>query len=95
MKRVLWYLIAGSRGGENRSRIIKTLYERPFNVNHLSEELNLDYKTVEHHIKVLKDHNIIVTPSGKKKYGALYFLSSHMEEEYSLFLEIANKIKRK
>jgi len=95
MKRVLWYLIAGSRGGENRARIIKTLYERPFNVNQLSEELNLDYKTVEHHIKVLKDHNVIVTSSGKKKYGALYFLSSHMEEEYPLFLEIANKIKKK
>ena len=93
MKKVLWYLIAGSKGGENRGRIIKTLYDRPFNVNQLSVELNLDYKTVEHHIKVLKDHNVIVTSSGKKKYGALYFLSSDMEESYPLFLEIVSKIK--
>lgn len=94
MKKVLWYLIAGSKGGVNRARIIKALFERPFNVNQLSKELNLDYKTVEHHIKILKDHKIIVTSSGKK-YGALYFLSNQMEEEYPLFLEIVNKIKRK
>lgn len=95
MKQILWYLIAGSRGGANRARIIKTLYERPYNVNQISEELDLDYKTVKHHIKVLKDHNIIFKSSGKKKYGALYFLSNHMEEKYPLFLEIVNKVKKK
>jgi len=26
MKRVLWYLIAGSRGGANRARIIEALH---------------------------------------------------------------------
>lgn len=95
MKRILWYLIAGSRGGANRARIIEILNDRPYNVNQLSQELNLDYKTIKHHIKVLEDHNIIVMSTGKKKYGSLYFLSNRMEEEYSLFLEILNKIKKK
>ena len=71
MKRVLWYLIAGSRGGVNRARIIEALYDRPYNVNQLSQELDLDYKTIQHHIKVLEDHNIIVNSTGEKKYGAM------------------------
>lgn len=94
MKRLLWYLIAGSRGGVNRARIIRKLYERPYNVNQLSVELDLDYKTVEHHIKVLKDHDIIVKSAGKK-YGALYFLSDRMEEEYPLFIDIVKKVENK
>jgi len=94
MKRLLWYLIAGSRGGANRAIIIKKLYDRPYNVNQLSVELDLDYKTIEHHIKVLQSHNIIVKSTGKK-YGALFFLSDSMEEEYPQFLEIVEKVEEK
>ncbi len=94
MKRVLWYLIAGSRGGKNRARIIETLHDRPYNVNQLSQELDLDYKTIQHHIKVLEDHNIIVNSTGEKKYGAMIFLTNRMEENYPIFLEILSKMKK-
>jgi len=94
MKRVLWYLIAGSRGGTNRARIIEALHDRPYNVNQLSQKLDLDYKTIQHHIKVLEDHNIIVNSDGKKKYGALIFLSNRMEENYPIFLEIMSKMRK-
>ena len=94
MKRVLWYLIAGSRGGTNRARIIKALHDRPYNVNQLSLELDLDYKTIQHHIKVLLDHNILVDSSEEKKYGEMIFLSNRMEENYPIFLEILSKMKK-
>ena len=94
MKRVLWYLIAGSRGGTNRARIIKALHDRPYNVNQLSLELDLDYKTIQHHIKVLEDHNILFNSSEEKKYGAMIFLSNRMEENYPIFLEILSKMKK-
>jgi DNA-binding transcriptional ArsR family regulator len=94
MKRVLWYLIAGSRGGINRARIIQALRDRPYNVNQLSLELDLDYKTIQHHIKVLEDHNILVNSSEEKKYGAMIFLSNRMEENYPIFLEILSKMKK-
>ena len=94
MKRILWYLIAGSRGGTNRARIVKALHDRPYNVNQLSQELDLDYKTIQHHIKVLEDHNIIVNSNGEKKYGAMIFLSNRMEENYPIFLEILSKMKK-
>jgi predicted transcriptional regulator len=94
MKRVLWYLIAGSRGGTNRARIIEALHDRPYNVNQLSQELDLDYKTIQHHIKVLEDHNIIVNSTGEKKYGAMFFLTNRMEDNYQVFLEILSKMKK-
>ena len=94
MKRVLWYLIAGSRGGTNRARIIKALHDRPYNINQLSLELDLDYKTIQHHIKVLLDHNILVNSNEEKKYGEMIFLSNRMEENYPIFLEILSKMKK-
>lgn len=93
MKKLLWWLIAGMKGGINRARIIKMLHERPYNANQLSEELNLDYKTVRHHIKVLEQNNII--RSTGEKYGKMYFLSDEMEESYDIFNEIWKQIGKK
>ena len=87
-------MVAGSRGGTNRARIIEALHDRPYNVNQLSLELDLDYKTIQHHIKVLEDHDILVNSSEEKKYGAMIFLSNRMEENYPIFLEILSKMKK-
>jgi len=59
VKRLLWFLFAGSRGGDNRIRIIDLLKEHPYNINQLAEALRLDYKAVQHHITVLEKNNII------------------------------------
>ena len=53
-KRLLWYLFAGSKGGNNRLKIIDLLKERPYNINQLADVLDLDYKSIQHHITVLK-----------------------------------------
>ncbi len=86
MEKVLWWLIAGSKGGINRARIISALHKRPYNAHKLAEKLNLDYKTIRYHIKILEENNVI-KPSGDK-YGAMYFLSPEMENNYKLFKEI-------
>ncbi|MDP3065566.1 MAG: winged helix-turn-helix domain-containing protein [Methanobacteriaceae archaeon] len=86
MRKLLWWLIAGSTGGPNRAKIIMTLHERPSNAHQLSEKLELNYKTVRHHLKVLGENNII-TSTGKK-YGELYFLADRMEAEYETFKDI-------
>ena len=83
MKKLLWWLIAGMKGGLNRAKIIKMLNDRPYNAHQLSEELNLDYKTIRHHIKVLEQNNVV--KSGGEKYGKMYFLSPAMEENYDTF----------
>lgn len=90
-KRLLWYLFAGSKGGNNRIKIIDLLKERPYNINQLAEVLGLDYKAVQHHITVLEKNNLI----GKmgEKYGILYFISNYLEVNIEAFNEIKSKIK--
>jgi DNA-binding transcriptional ArsR family regulator len=90
MKKILWWLIAGTKGGLNRARIINELNQRPYNAHQLAEKLGLDYKTVRHHIKVLEE-NQVITSTGEK-YGTMYFLSSAMEDNYELFKEIWNQM---
>lgn len=92
MNKFLWGILAGTKGATNRARIIDELKNRPYNVNQLAEKLELDYKTVKHHIEVLEKNNM-VTSTGKK-YGALYFLSDKMEENYDSFLEIWEEFRR-
>ncbi|MFZ0441175.1 MAG: winged helix-turn-helix domain-containing protein, partial [Methanobacterium sp.] len=73
LEKLLWWLITGKRGGVNRARIIKMLHDRPYNAHQLSKELDLDYKTVRHHIKILED-NKVIKPTGDT-YSKLYFLT--------------------
>lgn len=93
LKYLLGWLIAGTRGGPTRAKIIETLKETPQNANQLATALNLDYKTIRHHLSVL-EKNRIITSVGDK-YGATYFLSQVMEENYALFEEILNKMWKK
>jgi DNA-binding transcriptional ArsR family regulator len=93
MRRLLWYLIAGTRGGVNRAKIIKLLKERPYNVNQLAEIIKVDYRTIRYHMDVLED-NEIVTSAGEK-YGMLYFLSDKMEKNYETFLAIWEEVVKK
>ena len=88
-KRLLWFLFAGSRGGDNRVKIIDLLKERPYNINQLSESLGLDYKAIQHHILVLQKNNMI-TKVGEK-YGVLYFISNYLEANIEAFNEIKSK----
>jgi len=64
VKRLLWFVFAGSRGGLNRLKIISKLKEILLNTNQLANELNLDYKAIQHHIRVLEKNNMI-TKIGK------------------------------
>ena len=88
--RLLWFLFAGSRGGDNRIKILDLLLKYPLNINRISEELQLDYKTVKHHIDILEKNNLI-TRMGDK-YGILYFISNYMEKNIESFYEIRKKI---
>jgi predicted transcriptional regulator len=91
-KRLLWYIFTGSRGGLNRLRIIFSLKENPLNINQLAKELSLDYKAIQHHIKILEKNNLI-TKIGEK-YGVTYFISTFLEVNMETFEEIAAKLDK-
>ena len=93
LRYLLGWLIAGTRGGATRARIIETLKETPQNANQLSNLLGMDYRTIRHHLGVLEKNKIII--SAGERYGTTYFLSQVMEENYVLFEEILKKIWKK
>jgi len=93
LKYLLGWLIAGTRGGVSRAKIIQALNESPKNANQLATLLNMDYRTIRHHLQVL-EKNKIITSAGEG-YGMTYFLSPAMEENYAMFEEIVNKIWKK
>ena len=93
LKYLLGWLIAGTRGGATRAEIIKSIHDTPQNANQLATSLKVDYKTVRYHLEVL-EKNHVVTSVGDK-YGATYFLTQVMEDNYSVFEEILKKIWKK
>lgn len=93
LERVLWYVLGGARGGENRARIIHQLGLRPLNLNQLAERLGVDYRTVMHHAGILKANSLVVMEG--EKYGAMYFLSPRLQAGMGMFAEITAKLKFK
>jgi DNA-binding transcriptional ArsR family regulator len=92
-RHLLHWLIAGSRGGVNRARIIEILRDEPQNANQLTTLLDVDYRTVRHHIEVLLKNGIITSMG--ERYGMMYFLTLEMEENYAVFEEIWNRFGKK
>ena len=58
MRQLLWYLLAGTRGGGTRIMMIDAIRNKPMNAHQLAQLLRLDYKTIQHHLKVLTENNI-------------------------------------
>jgi DNA-binding transcriptional ArsR family regulator len=91
MEAVLWYVLTGTRGGPNRIRILRALEERPRNTNQLAEDLDLHYKTVQHHLDVLTE-NDIVRASGDE-YGAIYLPTSRARNHRDVVEAIVEEVE--
>ncbi|MFC6939560.1 winged helix-turn-helix domain-containing protein [Salinirubellus sp. GCM10025818] len=90
MEKALWYLLAGTRGGPNRVRLIRAIEDRPRNANQLAEYVGLDYNTVRHHLDMLLEHDVIER-SGDE-YGALYFLTDRFERHRETFEQVTERM---
>lgn len=82
--RLLYWLLAATKGGPTRVKILNVLQKKPMNTRQLSIEVKLDYKTVQGHIEMLMENGLIYTP--KRGYGSVYFLSPEWEEPMGKFL---------
>ncbi len=91
IKRELSYIILGQQGGENRINIMEMLKERSYNQNQLANILDLNYRTIKHHIDVLMDYDLI--ESSGEGYGKVYFLSPKLENNYQALEDIKGKLK--
>ena len=91
-RKLLFYLFTSTRGGFTRLRIIMSLLDKPYNTHQLSQELELDYKAIQHHMKVLEKNNM-VSKIGEK-YGAIFHLSNFLEMNISALDEAIDKLDR-
>lgn len=91
MEGVLWYVLTGTRGGPNRARLLRAVDERPRNANQLAEDLDLDYKTVRHHLEVLEDNDVI-EKSGDE-YGAIYLPTDRARQYWETIEEILSEVE--
>jgi DNA-binding transcriptional ArsR family regulator len=92
MEAVLWYVLAGTRGGVNRVRILRALDDRPRNANQLAEDMDLNYDTVRHHLDVLTDNDVL--QSSGDDYGAVYLPSDTARDHWETIEAITEELDR-
>lgn len=90
MEGVLWYVLTGTRGGTNRVRILRALDEQPRNANQLAEALDLDYKTVRHHLDVLMDNDVL--ENSGDDYGAVYLPTGRARHHWDTIETIIEQV---
>ncbi len=91
IKIMFWLLFVGSRGGTNRIRIMSVLRNRPRNRNQLATELGIDYKNIQHHIKILEGNNLVKKIGNQ--YGMIYYVSTLFENSEAVFDEIVGRLQ--
>ena len=87
---IVWTVFAGSRSPLNRIKIISQLRKLPLNTNQLANRLDLDYKIVEGHMKILEKNNLILRAG--YRYGTIHFLSPLMKSNLDIFDEMVTKL---
>jgi DNA-binding transcriptional ArsR family regulator len=90
MEAVLWQVLAGTRGGPNRARILKALDERPRNANRLAEEVDLAYQTVRHHLDVRERNDVV--RSTDEDYGTVYLPSERTRRHWDTVERIIEQV---
>lgn len=76
-----------------RARIMQSIMEEPKNANQLSKEVGVNYRTVEHHLKVLME-NSLITSQGDG-YGMVYFLSPAASRNIEIIEKVFKETFRK
>ena len=72
-----------------RLKIIKSLMDGPKNANQLSLDINVNYRTIEHHIRVLMNSNLLAVQG--EGYGRVYFPSANITKNFHTLEEILQK----
>lgn len=89
-KKILLWLIAGSRGGVNRALILKYVISSPSNANRISIATGIEYKTVQHHLSILEKNGLLSAVGDK--YGKTYFPSELLDKNINSFKDICKNM---
>ena len=96
MRKLFSTVFTGMSGRYTRMRIICAITEEPMNALGLSKKLELDYKTIQHNIKVLESNTLIVREG--EGYGDLFFpsdlISSNLPTLYKVIRRVEEKLDK-
>jgi len=92
-KQLIQFAFMTSKGRLNRVRLMSLLKNEPLNAHQLTKRLEINYKAVQHHINFLERNNL-VSKIGTK-YGAVYFPSTLLKENMTVFNEISKVVLKK
>lgn len=96
MMKLFSSVFTGMSGRYTRMRIVCAITEEPLNARELSKKLELDYKTIQHNIKVLESNNLILRVG--EGYGDLFFpsemLSSNLPTLYKVIKKVEDKLSK-
>ena len=85
----LFYQLFKADNGENgRVNIMKALLEAPMNLNQLAKKLDVNYRTVKHHVDILVKEEMLSVEKRRGRYGSLYFPSNLFKSHIKLFYDI-------
>ena len=65
----------------------------PRNRHQLSVELDLDYKAIQHHLKILEKNNLVIKTGNR--YGLTFYVSVLFENNEIVFDEIIYRLKNR
>ena len=89
-------VFTGMSGRYTRMKIICAITEEPMNTLELSKKLEMDYKTIQHNIKVLESNSLIVREG--EGYGDLFFpselISSNLPTLYKVIRRVEEKLDK-
>lgn len=89
-RRLLWFLLGASRGGQNRAKILNAIKERPSNLNQLAKLIGVDYRSVQHHMTILLKNSLVL--SSGEHYGVVYSIHPWLEHNFSIFEDLCRKL---
>ena len=89
-RRLMWFLIGGSRGGENRVKILAAIRDRPRNLNQLAKLIGVDYRSVQHHMAILQKNNLV--QSSGERYGVVYSIHPWLNHHIETFQQVCTDI---
>lgn len=79
-------ILYGKKGSLTSVKIIDLLFEKPLNVNQISNALNIHYNTSLYHVKLLTRGNILEKEGGG--YGALYMPTKHLNDNIHMYKKL-------
>ncbi len=72
---------------------MEVLLEEPMNTNKLRKTLDLDFRTVKHHLEIMENNDLVSSMGAN--YGKMYFASEKLMDNMELFNEVWTGVSEK